>query len=55
MSSQMIDPDPAHWENIRVLPGPPEFTPNLPTPSPRALHFTNKGHLLKVFLNHGIV
>ena len=45
----------AHWENIRTLPSPPEFTTGLPTPSPRALHFTTQGHLVGVFLDHGIV
>ena len=47
--------DPAHWENIRMLPSPPEFTNGLPTPSTRALHFMKEGHLIVAYLDHGIV
>ena len=47
--------DPAHWENIRMLPSPPEFTNGLPTPSTRALHFMKEGHLIAAYLDHGIV
>ncbi|KAF9646727.1 hypothetical protein BDM02DRAFT_3130194 [Thelephora ganbajun] len=47
--------DPAHWENIRTLPSPPEFTAGLPAPSLWALHFTKEGHLIATYLDHGIV
>lgn len=47
--------EPAHWENIRPLPSPPEFTTGLPAPSPRALHFTKDGHLIATYLDHGLV
>ncbi|KAF9643066.1 hypothetical protein BDM02DRAFT_3192255 [Thelephora ganbajun] len=45
----------SHWENIRTLPSPPEFTAGLPAPSPRTLHFTKEDHLVAVYLDHGIV
>ena len=47
--------DPAHWENIRKLPSPPEFTIDLPTPSARALYFLKDGHLIATYLDHGIL
>lgn len=47
--------DPAHWENIRRLPNPPEFTTGLPTPSPRVLYFTKDGRLIVTYLDHGLV
>ena len=49
------DIDSACWENIRLLPNPPEFTTGLPTPSPRILHFTDDGHLIVTYLDHGFV
>jgi len=51
----MTEADPAHWENIRTLPSPPEFTTGLPTPSPRGLHFMKDGNLIAGYLDHGIV
>ena len=51
----VTEADPAHWENIRVLPSPPEFTTGLPSPSPRVLHFTKDDHLIATYLDHGIV
>lgn len=61
MSNCIRDPSPvmkidsAHWENIRTLPDPPDFTTALPAPNSRALHFTKEGHLIAVYLDHGIV
>ena len=55
MSAMMTEVDPAHWENVRTLPSPPEFTASLPTPSPRTLHFLKDGHLIASYLDHGIV
>lgn len=46
--------DPAHWENIRTLPEPPEFVLNLPMPSPRTLHFTKDNQLIVSYLDHGL-